>query len=134
MHPSPVSLDRPAMNASSSSDQNRGCGFFPAAGVFASTVLLAGLFPLSRFVMFPYELLAVRDAHQHWQHILTPAQAWRFNTLQWGTATLAFGALAKRERFAVLVPLALVACTLVTIAMHTIVGWLGLGFYWDLWH
>jgi hypothetical protein len=118
----------------STSDQDHGCGFFPAASVFATGLLIAGLFPIARFVMFPYELLAVRDGGHHWHNLLTHAQAMRLNFLQWGSVTLAFGALAKKERFAVLIPLTLAVCTLVTIAMHGIVRWLGMDFYWNLWH
>jgi hypothetical protein len=109
-------------------------GFFPAAAVFATGLLVAWLLPLSRMLMFPYELLAARDGAQQLHHLLTHEQALRLAFLQWGSATVVFGALAKREQPVLLAPLTLAAFMFVALAMHATVAWLGMGFYRDLWH
>ncbi len=107
--------------------------FFAAVAVFASIVLLAGLFPLSRLLLFPYEFLVVNDGAQHWHPLLASATAVRLGFLQWGVVALAFGAFARKERPILLIPLTIATLTVLTIAMHAIVRWSGIGFEWNFW-
>lgn len=128
------SFEFPMTATPSASPAAPAAGFLPATGVFATGLLATWLLPLSHFLMYPYERLSARDGALQWHHVLSHAQALGMTLLQWGIAAVAFGALAKRERRVMLIPLMLVAFTVITLAMHAIVAWLGLGFYRDLWH
>ncbi len=132
----------PTVNATSAAVRRRAqsvanrAGYLRAAAVFAIGVGVMWLFPLSRFVMFPYDLLAMKDAAGHWRHLLVHRDALALGCLQWSLAALIFAVLARKERTALLPPLALAGFTLVTIVMDVGVRLLGMDFYLNLniWH
>jgi hypothetical protein len=112
---------------------HRPCGFPIAFGVFAC--VLAGLWclPSCRTVLFPYRLLSVRDASQHWHPIFNHAQAMWVDAAQGSLAALGFGTLARKESPIVLLPTSLAALTLITAATHKAAAWLGMDFHWSFW-
>ena len=82
--------------------------------------------------VFPFRLLAARDATQHWHYILSPSVAATVDIALWTFVTVAFAWPCGRVRAGFLLPLALATIVLVAFAIHLPVWWLGMDFYWDL--
>jgi hypothetical protein len=114
-------------------DSKTPCGFIAAFGVFAGGVLCLWCFPAVRALVFPYDLLAVRDGNQQWHLVLDHTQAMRLGLIHWSLAALTFGALARKEHPVVLIPAMLAALTLITAATYKTVAWLGMDFHWSFW-
>ncbi len=114
-------------------DSETSCGFAAAFGVFACGVLCLWCFPAVRAVIFPYQLLAVRDGSQQWHPLLDHTQAIWLGLVHWSVAAFTFGALARKEHAIVLIPVTLATLTLITAATYKAVAWLGMDIHWSFW-
>ena len=100
---------------------------------------LCQLFPsIVWSLVFPFHLLAKKDATQHWHYILSPSVAVMVDIALWSFVMVAFARFIGRFGVGVgigyLVPLVFATVALVGIAVQFFVRWLGMDFYWDLWH
>jgi hypothetical protein len=99
-----------------------------------SLAKISGIFGIFRLFGFGFDLIAKRDAPNHWHYILSHSQADLLMFAFWAVVVLIFGICGRRLHFSLLILLSPFAFITAVLALEIGLRLRGMDVYWDLWH